>query len=324
MNQAKVIDIHKYYRRGGVDWQKIRENGIDAVIISAGVGMSSNPLLQEQIDGAVNNNVPFMTYHIPSPSFSMIDQVDFYLDLYGVRSAWTSVDVEPPGPGYRCINADETLTYIRRISAKTGRDPLIYSNPKYIVEALRTPLWLVAYKLWLAQWLYEYWWLRRKYTLFDNFLDKQGQKLPPFIRGKPFQSNTILWQFSDKGIAQKYCASQTTLDPKYPLGIRDADLNVSVIDKADFLDLLDVNFIPPPPDPSEEYRITVSDRNVRDLPSTAGSIVDTLHLNDKVWVSSIVQGNPGLWGRVTSYEKSGAVTILTAWIYMASLTKIGD
>jgi GH25 family lysozyme M1 (1,4-beta-N-acetylmuramidase) len=326
MEQAKIVDIHRYYRSGGVDWGKLKAN-CDAVIISAGVGLVESPLLREQVRGAQDHDVPYATYHIPSPNAgSMSNQAAAYLNGYGVRDALTCIDVEPPSKNVRCVNSQESLAYIHHIEDRTARQPLVYSNPKYIKEALGNPAWLKEYWLWIAQWLYRIW-LLTFYPDFDTFLAKYACAFPPYVRGTALLEKTVLWQFSAKGDAQRLCASALTQDPIYRYGIKDADLDISTIPKDNFLNLL--GLISPSPEPPPEpagiwYRVPVSARNVRKTPnSITGAVVLTLHTGDEVLVSELVTGVPGQWGRTLAYRHCGVLNPLIGYIYMNSLVKLG-
>jgi hypothetical protein len=324
MNQARVVDVHRFYRKGGIDWDKLKIN-FDAVIISAGVGLVANPLLREQVDGARENDVPYATYHIPSPyAGTMANQAAYYLSLYGVAEALCCIDIEPPGGGYRCVNATEAYRYIQEIEDRTGFALLVYSNPKYINEALHRPAWLPYYRLWLAQWPYEYWWLLRQYTGFESFLRKYANQYPAYVRGTDLQSNTVLWQFTCKGDAQALCASAITADPVYWRGIKDADLNVSTVEKDQFLALLSRDMPPPAPVEGDWYNVPVAERNIRRNPNAVtGLIVLTLKQGDQVQVSNIVTGMPGQWGVTVAWKRDGTIHELKGcYVYMNSLVKV--
>lgn len=324
MNQARVVDIHRYYRTGGVDWYKLKVN-FDAVIISAGVGMVANPLLREQVDGAIEHGLPYATYHIPSvAASSMATQAAHYLSLYGVSDALACIDIEPPSSKVRCVNESEAMIYIRELEDRTGYAPLLYSNPKYINEAIKRPAWLRYYRLWLAQWPYEYWWLFKQYTGFESFLGKYAGQYPPYVRGSDLQASTVLWQFTCKGDAQALCASAYTADPVYKRGILDADLNVSTIDKAEFLGLLRGETVLPAPVQGDWYSVSVAERNIRRNPNAVtGQVVLTLTRGDQVQVSNIVSGVPGQWGVTVAWKRAGTIHELKGcYVYMSSLVKV--
>jgi GH25 family lysozyme M1 (1,4-beta-N-acetylmuramidase) len=324
MIQARLVDIHRYYRTDGVDWVKLKAH-CDAVIISAGVGMALNPLLKEQVDGAVDHAIPYMTYHIPSPNFQMRIQVENYLSGYGVKDAWTCVDVESPNPKLlRCINATELFIYADYLTKLTKRKPLMYLNLKALDEVLFWAARLAEFKLWIAQWPWRLWKIS-SYTDFDSFLSKYAGLCPGTTRNTFLQANTILWQFTRKGNARLICANLHTADPAYPLGVQEADLNVSTIDKADLLSLM-ANIPlppPPPPPPGDWYSIPVSARNIRQTPNAiTGKIIITLGLNDRVLVRAKAAGSLGEWGLVGAYQKQGILAQLEGWVYMGSLVKI--
>jgi len=244
MIQAQFVDLDVYFRTGGVNWELTKLNQ-DAVAIQAGVGTWANPLLQEQVNGAIQNSMPFFTWWIPDiRDGSMQSQVDFYLGLPGVRGARKCVDIEPPGGGTRCVNAPEALAVNQRIEDVTGERPLCYSNKKYITEDLKSPAWLPNYKWWLAQYIYKVYPVLF-YTDYSSFLAKYGSQLPPSAKELGLESKTIAWQFSYKGDAQRLCANARTLDPVYPYGIKECDLAVSTIEKAEFLAWLGAPPVPP-------------------------------------------------------------------------------
>jgi GH25 family lysozyme M1 (1,4-beta-N-acetylmuramidase) len=313
MNQVRVVDINVYYRTGGVDWTKLKAN-FDAVIISAGVGLWANPMLREQVDGAIAHDVPYCTYHIPSPAAgSLREQADFYLRLPGVRDATTCIDIEAPNRRVRCVTNPEALAYIQHIEDVTGSQPLVYSNPNIIHTILADSEWLFRYWLWVAQ----YYWqigfpLYLKFTDFDSFLARFSNAYPSGVRNTPLQTRTVLWQFTDKGSAQELCANVHTNDPVYANGIQSCDLNVSTVDRAQFLSLLGVTSPSPEPPPQPIgvwYRITVPDRNIRITPnSLTGKVIITLHRGDIVLVDETVNGLPGVWGEVTAYKQRNMVT----------------
>ena len=326
MNQARIIDVNRYYRTGGIDWHKLKGN-CDAVVISAGVGMSGSVLLQEQVQGAVDHDLPYFTYHIPNPIYNIQGQVEFYLSLYGVRDAPTCLDIEPPNSIDRCVTAAEALAYSRAILKLTNDNPIIYSNPQYL-NLIGKPAWLENFWLWIAAWPYRIGWpLNLQYNDFDTFLARYACTFPSYVRNTPLQDNTILWQFSCKGDAQRLAANKYTNDPKFKLGMKSCDLNVSTIEKEQFLKLLGVqNGSPePPPEPAGIwYLINVADRNIRSTPnSLTGTVLLTLHLNDQVLVGNIVAGVPGQWGVTVAYKRGGVITPCVGnYIYMNNLIEV--
>jgi len=110
---------------------------------------------------------------------------------------------------------------------------------------LKSPSWLSDYWLWIAQWPYKIYGISL-YSDYESFLLKYADLYPPFVRDKVYRDKTVLWQFTCKGDAQRYCANKYTGDPTYPGGIKDCDLNVTLIDKAAFLDLIGSPIVPAP------------------------------------------------------------------------------
>jgi GH25 family lysozyme M1 (1,4-beta-N-acetylmuramidase) len=325
MSQARIVDINVYYRMGGVDWEKLKSN-FDAAILQAGVGLWANPLLGEHVEGAQAHGVPYMTYHIPNPlAGTMAEQVDFYLSLEGVKGARTCIDIEKPNRLTRCITEAEAHTYVRRIEAVTGCQPMVYTNPSILGTILQGAAWLENYWLWVAQYYYEFGFpLYSKYTGYEAFLKRYANTGPAGVRNTLLQARTVLWQFTDKGNAQDLCARWLTNDPQYPRGITDCDLNVSTIEREAFLGLLSgVEPAPEPPPAGEWYRITVADRNVRATPNAVtGKVLAMLHRGDLARVTELVEGMPGRWGRVNAYQQRFVAPSCAGYVYMNNLEKV--
>ena len=93
--QARVVDISRYWRTGGIDWPLLKVN-FDAVIIAAGVGFKSDVLLLEHTEKAVEHDVPYATFHIPDPAMDMAEQAHFYSELPNVKKCKVFGDWEPP------------------------------------------------------------------------------------------------------------------------------------------------------------------------------------------------------------------------------------
>lgn len=322
MNQARLIDVHRYYRQGGINPALL--SMLDGVIISAGVGLYENELLKEQVDLAVACGIPYATYHIPTPLLTMKEQVKHYLSLYGVRDGLTFIDIEPPSRKVRCVNAGESFSYCRYIRDETGDLPGVYSNPLYL-DQIGKPAWLNDHWLWIAAWPYQFGWpLNWQYKDFDSFLARYANVYPSYVRGTTLQDNTILWQFSCKGDAQRLIANADTQDPVFTKGIKECDLNVSLVDKIILMDLLAGDPPPPVPPPTGDwYFVSMAERNIRATPNAiSGKVLLTLHYGDQVQVSNIVSGTPGQWGVTVAYKINGeSHPCLNNYIYMNNLVK---
>jgi len=232
--QARVVDISRYWRTGGINWPLLAEN-FDAVIMSAGVSFKMDVLLPEHTELAEEHNVPYATYHIPDSNMNMPEQAQFYSELSGVKGHKVFADVEIPYTGGDLPTAAEMLSYLMALDNFTNQFSCIYSRIE-ILKRLGFPAWLFERDLWIAQYIYENYEDRIQYFKFEPFLDRFGMKVPPSVVGTGLEENVQLWQFTEYGDARFYCANRLTADPINVYGMTRADLNVSMLSCENFLD----------------------------------------------------------------------------------------
>lgn len=233
---ARILDISGYWKTAP-DWTKIKAN-FDAVIIRAGIGQTMDVYLPGYVTAAVQAGIPYGTYHIPAPvgmdgATSVESQAAIYLGWPGVRDAVLVLDIEPPRKDDpRMISATEAQKWLAYIDVRHKQRPWWYSNAD-CVSRLAWPGFLVDYRLWAAQYLYDQGTQNQLYTTFSEFL-KEHLPPTPWVKGSIYERTLIAWQFTKKGDAQ-VTASRTD-----PAGDRvmDADYSISTIDKADFLALM--------------------------------------------------------------------------------------
>ena len=203
MRQARVIDIHEYWRTGGTDWARLKAN-FDVVGIRACVGEDVDELLVEHVDQAKAHGVPYYTYCVPLASLDPGYQAEFYLDQYGVGPAPKVWDVEPTGG--MMVNAVQARELFELVPSAW-----LYSN-EYYLKQLGVPAWLQDVDVvWLAQYYYQVY--PFKYRKFEPFLDKYPWRQPSSA-GRLGLTAT-LWQFTDYGDARFYCANDVTDDPDW-------------------------------------------------------------------------------------------------------------
>jgi GH25 family lysozyme M1 (1,4-beta-N-acetylmuramidase) len=299
MNQARVVDINVYYRRNGVDWPKLAMN-FEAVIISAGVGTWRSGLLEEQVSGAVAHAVPYATYFIPDVTDgSLADQADFYLQGPGVREALTCVDLEKPSRDVRSVTLAEAIQVVHQIEDRTGKSPMLYSNPKNMIEQnYRIFPNINNYWWWLAQYPYADSKAKTLFSGYEDFLARYAGLMPYYIRvnNPDLARRVILWQFTCSGDAQELCARASTDDPVYKWGIRACDLNVSTVETNAFLAMLGGSTISLPTGPGH---ISTSGRvvNLRSAPE----ITPATDIGDILATRAPVVGETGDFWKITGY-----------------------
>ena len=249
--QARVVDISRYWRTGGIDWPRLKGN-FDAVIIAAGVGFQADALLPEHTEKAEAHDIPYATFHIPDPAKDMAEQAQFYAEQPGVKGHRVFGDWEAPYRGSREPNQVEFLYYLTALDHHAEQNAGIYSRME-ILKRMGLPDWLHGRDLWLAQYIYEFYADALQYRRFEPFLERYPMRVPPSANGTGLEENVVLWQFTEKGDARHYCARRLTEDPKYVYGMTNADLNVSTMEYRNFMKWCGWQQEPePPPEPEPE------------------------------------------------------------------------
>ena len=252
--QALGIDISHWSRTGGVNYEKVqqyvKEGTYDFLIIKAGQGLAESVLFVEQMEGAEQKGIPHTTYYFLDPNFDIKKQAMHYVNLVGKEQPSYIVDVELPYPvseGGRLPTRTELLTFLDELERLTQTRPIIYSR----MQLLRLIRFLTAaknYKLWIAQYLWDSSVLPQEkvfYNFFNDFLDDYAGTLPPSVQGTNLTKNVLLWQFSEKGNGYHYIFNERTDDPRFTVGKKSADLNVSILEREKFMETM-FGAAPPP------------------------------------------------------------------------------
>lgn len=225
--QARVVDIHEYYRTGGIDWPRCAEN-FDAVIIRAAKGLEIDDLFFEHVEMAVLHDMLYITYQVPDARKPFDENVDFYLEIEGVSGAPVCGDVEPfrgnLGSEYFYRKYFERLRFRYPIF-----DPWYYGNYNYSGK-IGHPNWIKDMFLWWAEYPFD---ILTKYREIDRYLSKNPWKIPKWAVKGGYTPQ--LHQFTDYGNARGSLANEKTKDPKWKDGIKSADFSVSLIDAEEFL-----------------------------------------------------------------------------------------
>jgi len=246
--KARIVDISRYWRTGGIDWPRLKEN-FDAVIIAAGVAFNGDVLLPEHTEKADEHDVSYATYHIPDPAKNMAEQAHFYAELPGVKTHRAFADWEAPYSGGKEPTAAQMLSYLMALDNSAEQTAGIYSRME-ILKRMGLPVWLHDRDLWLAQYIYEFYVDAMQYRRFEPFLERFGMRVPPSVDGTGLEENVVLWQFTEYGDARFYCANRLTEDPKYVYGMTNADLNVSMMGYDAFMKWFNIGgVVEPPPTP---------------------------------------------------------------------------
>lgn len=235
MIRAKIVDINRYFRTGGINWSNLKKN-FDGCVICAGVGVRKDVLLDEHVEKSLEYGVPYTTYHIPDPLQNMVEQAYFYHELPGTKQHKRFGDWEIPYSGSREPTAAEFYSYLCKLEELDDDQPGIYSRMEILVR-MGLPSWLKKYKLWLGQYLWDEkkYPLHVKYRYYDDFLAQREYVLPPSVIGTGMESSTVGWQLTDAADAQSYCANRLTNDPVNVYGMTNVSLSLSCIEKDEFM-----------------------------------------------------------------------------------------
>ncbi|MBM3144930.1 MAG: hypothetical protein FJ010_08135 [Chloroflexi bacterium] len=239
--QALGIDINQYARTGGVNYSLAREHiqaGVyDFVIIKVGLGLYKVGIFDEQVNGCVQHDIPYTTYHFPDPDVDMKAQARKYVDWVGAKQQSYIVDVEKPRSNSRPPNRSELLSYLGELEGLIQKKPILYSSIS-VLSSINFINDAKGYKLWIAHYLYmKSLWpaQKKKYRYFHDFVTDHDWEIPPAAKGTGLENNVILWQFTDIGDGRRYIYNEHTNDPTYPIGMTNADLNISIQKRDDFM-----------------------------------------------------------------------------------------
>ncbi len=238
--QAFGIDINEYSRTGGIHYllakAHILAGNYDFLIIKAGLGYYMSPLWPEQKQNTEAEEIPYATYHFLDPRCNMREQMHRYIDWVGTQQPFYILDIESPQAGVRVPSKDEILASIDEIEKLTHKQPVLYSSYLilkqigFLQEASRYPLWI-------AQYPYDATRLSQKvqYRYIHDFKVGHADRPPSSVVGTELENSTILWQFSSCGDGQFYIYNPETKDPTYPVGMKNADMNVSIKSCSEFM-----------------------------------------------------------------------------------------
>lgn len=236
--QALGIDIHEYSRTGGINYRRVKDfvqAGIyDFLIVKSGLGLYESSLWEEQKRNVEAINVPYVTYHFVDPDRDEKAQIRKYIDRVGSDQPNYILDVEIPYRGGRLPTRAELLTCCHEVQKLTGKRPILYSTMG-ILDSIGFRNDARQFKLWIA--LYKRMRTDRRYfyRTFEDFVDDYAGTIPSTVRGTGLESNVILWQFSEKGDGRYYIFNARTNHPRWKVGAKDADLNISIEARQTFM-----------------------------------------------------------------------------------------
>ena len=156
------IDVSTF--QGNIDWQKVKQSGVEFAIIKATQGRSvtssahlfTDSKFVKNISGATAAGIPCGVYHyLTAASIAEAKQeADYFLSRIAPYkqkiTLWAAVDVEED----RYLPRDKTAltavvnAFCERVQA-AGYRPMVYTNPNYLRYRLNG---IGQWELWLALW----------------------------------------------------------------------------------------------------------------------------------------------------------------------------
>ncbi|MGE8063572.1 glycoside hydrolase family 25 protein [Pseudomonas sp. NPDC089569] len=154
-DQSVPLIIDPYYANS-INWDKLAtERRVVAIIHKATIGTSElDPQYIKRKEEALKRGYLWGSYHW-GVTGSPEKQADFYIDTVKPASdELIALDLED-ALSEKLMNVDEAILFIKRIKAKTGRYPVLYTNhssaklisTKYKDSIfVKTPLWYARFK----------------------------------------------------------------------------------------------------------------------------------------------------------------------------------
>ncbi len=214
--RAWGIDVGSFNKN--IDWEKVKNAGIDFVFIRASQADFTDPLFDSHWADAGQAGILRGAYHFIDPTVDCTTQAETFLskvklepgdlppvlDLELATAIQNAQGTQTPILNSQIISCAET--WLKKVEAETGRKPIIYSGASFLNERVsesngQPPSWAMDYTLWIASYLTH---------------DLQAKDEPAQPQGWP---NWSFWQYSSKGLVDGVLND----DGSQPQGV---DLNI--------------------------------------------------------------------------------------------------
>jgi GH25 family lysozyme M1 (1,4-beta-N-acetylmuramidase) len=150
---AQGIDVSRW--QGHVDWQAVKQAGIQFVTIKATEGTQRvDPNLHQNYRGAKSAGIPLGFYHFAHVSNDPIQEAEHYLHTISSLEAelWHVLDMEHgslDGSSYTKSQVSEwSRLWLNKVQACTGKPPMIYTGASFARTFFEADLG--SYPLWVA------------------------------------------------------------------------------------------------------------------------------------------------------------------------------
>jgi len=182
---AFVPGIDVSYWEGGIDWKKVRGDGVRYMFTKATEGEGyADPTLGDNWVGAKSVGILRGAYHFFHPNMNPVKQADHFINavkkLNDNGELPPVLDLEVTDNIASNAIIDRAKSWLDRVEQQLKKRPIIYSSPgflkyNFVVAGGGPPLWTKDYVLWIAN-----------YGVQQPFLPKGWLKW-------------IFWQYSESG-----------------------------------------------------------------------------------------------------------------------------
>ncbi|NHD16935.1 MULTISPECIES: GH25 family lysozyme [unclassified Actinopolyspora] len=181
---ASGIDVSNH--NGSIDWNRVAASGQKyAFVLATDGGNFTNPMFQQQFQGAKDAGMLAGAYHFGRPNGSAVAQADRLMDNMGsVNDGRTlppvlDLEVSPSTGGCYGKTTGQmhawTQAFLDRVQSRTGQQGIIYASPSFWSNCMAGSQAFSEYPLWLASY---------------------GVSQPSVPGG---WSNYSFWQYTNKG-----------------------------------------------------------------------------------------------------------------------------
>ena len=158
MTYVPGIDVS--YWEGGIDWKKVRGDGIRYMFTKATEGEGyEDPTLDDNWVGAKSVGILRGAYHFFHPNMNPVKQADHFVNavkkLNDNGELPPVLDLEVTDNQANQTIIERAKTWLDRVQQGLGKRPIIYSSPgflkyNFVVPGGGPPLWTKDYVLWIA------------------------------------------------------------------------------------------------------------------------------------------------------------------------------
>jgi GH25 family lysozyme M1 (1,4-beta-N-acetylmuramidase)/LysM repeat protein len=157
---AYVPGIDVSYWEAGIDWKKVRGDGIRFVFVKATEGEQyTDPTFDDNWLGAKSVGILRSAYHFFHPNMNPVKQADKFIQV--IRNMNDDgelppiLDLEVTDNQANQIIIERAKTWLDRVQHDMGKVPIIYSNPGFLkynfsIPGGGPPFWTKDHILWIA------------------------------------------------------------------------------------------------------------------------------------------------------------------------------